>query len=407
MYSRGFTLVEVLIAVSLTALLFTGIITIVGSAIQTGESARKTLSALPEEAKLYEILSRLTARPAERVDSISPLSSSTGGIWNQDNEYISVGTAARTGYCANDPTRMLDFLQVRLSPYPVSSESRSFGVYSLSDDGTRVYSGSVAILGTGIPGKSLSSPLLSEFESNSLVGTGSILIFSDPRSDRIIFYTTSDGSISSWDLGKYGILGGSSLSLSGNRLMIGAANGGFSIEPSTPANSVAENFKGPTTALPGIAGYRIQFDGVTALTSPSTPAGSVLSCSSSCLTLNSTEDTIALSGSGFTYSFTGSAQNIPADATLEINIASVTPLPTAPGKYIAEFSLIDSGGLALWSTLIPFREVGDGSLWTLADNSITRTSENKWVRSTGGSYLSGSLDYTLQSSTGAQVFTSQ
>jgi prepilin-type N-terminal cleavage/methylation domain-containing protein len=407
MYSRGFTLVEVLIAVSLTALLFTGIITIIGSAIQTGESARKTLSALPEETKLYETLTRLTARPAERVDSMNSSATSTGGIWNQDGEYISIGTTTKSGYCANDPTRILDFLQIRLSPYPVSSESRSFRVYSLSDDGTQVYSGSVAILGTGIPGKSLSSPLLSEFESNSLIGTGSTLIVSDPRSDRIIFYNTPDGSISSWDLGKYGILGGSSLSLSGNRLTIGAANGGFTINSNIPTTGISTNFVGPTTVLSGIAGYRVQFDGIATLTSPSTPAGSILSCSSSCLSINSLQDTMTITGSGLTYSFTGGTQSIPAGSTLELNIASAAPLPTAPGKYIAEFSLIDSGGLALWSTLIPFREVGDGSLWTLGDNSIARTSENKWVRSTGGGYLSGNLDYTLQSSTGAQVFTSQ
>lgn len=139
MYSRAFTLVEVLIAVSLTALLFTGIIAIIGSAIQTGESARKTLSSIPAEARLYEILARLTARPAERVDSVST-PTSTGGVWYQDSEYLSIGSTAKSGYCANDPTRILDFLQVRLSPYPVSNESRSFGTYTLSDDGTQVYS---------------------------------------------------------------------------------------------------------------------------------------------------------------------------------------------------------------------------------------------------------------------------
>jgi prepilin-type N-terminal cleavage/methylation domain-containing protein len=356
MYNRGFTLVEVLIAVSLTALLFTGIIAIIGSAIQTGESARKTLSSIPAEARLYEVLARLTARPAERVDSIST-PTPTGGVWYQDSEYLSVGSIAKSGYCANDPTRILDFLQVRLSPYLVSSESRSFGTYALSDDGTQVYSGAVAILGTGIPGKGLSSPLLSEFESNSLIGSGSMLILSDPRSDRIIFFDTASGSLSSWDLAKYGILGGSSLALSGNRLIIGARNGGFSIESTTPPTGLSQSFKGPIAGLTGIAGYRVQFDGVTTLTSPNTPGGSILSCAPACLTINSTEDTIVNSGSGFTYTFTGSTQSIPADATLGVSIANVAPLSTAPGKYIAEFALIDSGGLTLWSTLISFREV--------------------------------------------------
>ena len=140
MYKRGFTLVEVLIAVSLTALLFTGIIVIIGSAIQTGESARKTLSILPQEARLQEILARLPARPAVRVDNTTVLSA-TGGIWYQDSEYFSIGSIAKSGYCTSDPARDLNFLQIRISPYPISSESRTFGAYTLSDDGTQVFSG--------------------------------------------------------------------------------------------------------------------------------------------------------------------------------------------------------------------------------------------------------------------------
>jgi type II secretory pathway pseudopilin PulG len=140
MYNRAFTLVEILIAVSLTAMLFIGIITTISSALQTGESARKTLSTLPTDTKLYEALARLTARPAERVDTLAS-HTSTGAVWDQDNEYISIGSVTRSGYCVSDPTRVLDFLQLRISPYPVSGESRSFGAYALSDDGTQVYSG--------------------------------------------------------------------------------------------------------------------------------------------------------------------------------------------------------------------------------------------------------------------------
>jgi prepilin-type N-terminal cleavage/methylation domain-containing protein len=140
MYKRGFTLVEVLVAVSLTALLFTGIITIIGSALQTGESARKTLTSIPEESKLYERLSRLISRPAQRVDLFGG-GSATGAIWYQDGEYITIGEVIRPGYCGNDPARLFNFLQVRVSPYPVGNETRSFGPYALSDDGTQVFSG--------------------------------------------------------------------------------------------------------------------------------------------------------------------------------------------------------------------------------------------------------------------------
>jgi hypothetical protein len=75
------------------------------------------------------------------------------------------------------------------------------------------------------------------------------------------------------------------------------------------------------------------------------------------LTINSTDDTIVNSGSGFIYTFTGSTKSLPANVVFNVNIPSLAPLPTTPGKYVAEFSLIDSGGLKIWSTLIPFREV--------------------------------------------------
>jgi hypothetical protein len=86
------------------------------------------------------------------------------------------------------------------------------------------------------------------------------------------------------------------------------------------------------------------FDGIANLVSPNSVSDFSLEKRVGGIwqTMNDPGDTIATSGSGLTYTFSGSARSLVAGEDLRIGIANIATVPTAPGHYTANVRLYDT-----------------------------------------------------------------
>lgn len=70
--------------------------------------------------------------------------------------------------------------------------------------------------------------------------------------------------------------------------------------------------------------------------------------------MNDPNDIITISGSGFTYTLSGSTKSLMTGEAVRIGIANISPAPTATEPYSADIGFYDTGGTLLRFTKIPY-----------------------------------------------------
>ena len=150
----GFTLIEILVATTLSALIFTGLVAFVGSGLgsvmRTQKSVTDSLRGTGIEKVMRSVLTESDqaivstgALPARYVTGVI-LETRTGPY-----PYVFLGVEAFTGYCGTGTSEVLQRLVAVGGYAPRAGETLSVGPYFLDPDRNLLFSGSVIILGTG------------------------------------------------------------------------------------------------------------------------------------------------------------------------------------------------------------------------------------------------------------------
>ena len=184
MRKNAFTLIEILIAITLTSLLFLGIITFMGSGLHTTDSIEKTLLQKLRAAKFDMMLDVLESESRLSIVASGGLTPpySTGyvlGSETGEHPYVFVGARSFTGFCENTPDASADFLVLETRTSPRNGERTSVGGYSI-DTENNVLSGSDVLIGK----EELSGP-------SSIELSGGLLFVTDALDNRVLYYDTA------------------------------------------------------------------------------------------------------------------------------------------------------------------------------------------------------------------------
>lgn len=379
----GFSLVEILIALTLFGFLVSGMITFVTGGLEVTQKTGKRLTEQQNGNPLEKRLQFALANPVTRIDT-GTATSATGVILDIDGRSVFIGAQSMTGMCATNPTQ--EFLLVHEADGQSTGEIRSAGAFSIASDGLSIYSGTTRIIGSGVRGGNASTdPLQTELGgASSLAFSGTTLAIADPHNEQVLLWDTASGSLSTVTTRSSGIVGPTSLRFTNSGLLIGSGNGLYVMADGNGDGS--ELFpvpvSGPRSSLTTIASVQVTLDEATALTGPVAAESISIEKDVSGVwqPLYESGDSVALSANGFAYTFTGSARAIGAGEPIRIGVRDIAPLPTTSGQYTANVELFDGIGTPLWSTRIPYFILGDGNLGTLGSNSITRLANDTYVR---------------------------
>ncbi|PJC56623.1 hypothetical protein CO024_02100, partial [Candidatus Gracilibacteria bacterium CG_4_9_14_0_2_um_filter_38_7] len=234
----GFTLIEVLLAITLSAILMTGIVIFVSSSLGSNMATKKILEDGNKNEKfeqyLTQTLGNITGSGFYATGSIfgdylTGIFLSTG---SPNLPITFLGLKTETGYCDSyegtaDATGTI--LKLAIRQFAVPTEQSNVPGYTLSSTGNSISFGTNRIIGTGYPGNSLdtTSGALTELSSPSaIILSGSNLYVADTMNDRVLSYNTSLGTIIEL-LGRAdGIRKPTSLYFSGNTLLIASSGNG-------------------------------------------------------------------------------------------------------------------------------------------------------------------------------------
>lgn len=407
--SRGFTLIEILIAVTISAFIFTGLITFVGSGLASVSRSEKSMANDLKWAGIDRLLRSITTENSQLVvwTGSLPTGYLTGILLatrTQTYPYVFIGAESFTGYCATNPSLTLTRLVAVGGYAPRSGENLTSGVYTLDPLKQSVYSGTTQIIWTGDVGNLLNSdPLKSELSHpSSLAQIGDILYIADTGNSRVLSYNTLTNTLTEFLWISDGISHPVSLKNESGNLLIGADNGLFRIRESTDAwdkATIAMTHTGDLT-FDSIA---LDFSGITTLTSPTNPTDFTLGG----VIQNSASDVVT-TWSSLVYTFTGAAQTLTSGSLLKIQIGSIAPAPTTAGGYVLHLTL-KNAWVSVFADTFPYFVKGDSDMQTRAWLVIEQISKKPRVSNVVSStdFQSEAIDIaSFLNSNGLERFTS-
>lgn len=251
---RAFTLIELLIGVTLSAILMTGIVVFVSSSLGSNMATKKVLEEGNKnegfEQKLSEILGNIMGSGVYATGStfnggnyLTGIFLSTGG---PNLPITFLGLQTQTGYCdsysgTTTDTETILRLALRQFTMPIVQNTTT---YTLSLTENSIFSGTTAtgtrIIGTGYPGNTLTnSGIDTELSSPSdLIASGTHLYIADTMNDRVLSYDITSGGISELLGPENGIEKPTSLYFSGKTLLIASSGNGriYSLEDGESGN---------------------------------------------------------------------------------------------------------------------------------------------------------------------------
>ncbi len=224
--SFGFTLIEILVAVTLSSFVLIGLVSFIGSGLDTVQKTEQGLRNILQGTEIDEILVSLQNDRSKSVGvGLLPAFYSTGFIFetsSSSKKYVFVGVRSATGICASSPDTPYDVLQIAVSDRSRTPVEISTGPYRLDPVSGKIWSGATHIIGRGYPGSRIGDPLTTELESpSSLAIIGSHLYIADPGNSRILSYDTISQKITNWLDPENGLSDPEFLLAEGNSLLIG------------------------------------------------------------------------------------------------------------------------------------------------------------------------------------------
>ena len=372
--SSAFTLIELLLSITIAAILFVGILIFVSSSMRQNIIQEKMLKSLTQKWDFSDEFTQILGKTSSVVWSWST-SDGTGVLLrlHGDIPFALVSTETFTGLCDSySGAENADGSGTKLTLktfITLNNPHTSWGWYTLDQTGNIISSGSETI-GTWAQGDTLTSSWETtelHFPS-AIVGTGNILYIADTLNNRILTYDTTTKTITKLLDTNDGIYLPVDILLSGNSLLIANAGNGKILayqDGSGSSSYFSQEFK----VSKDFTFNKIWFaaDSGSAL-SWSTNTGSF---SFSGFTQKSND---SVSTSPLIYTFTWS-QNTSTGTLYNISINSVAWAPTSTGSHIMKLSFY-SGSTLVYKDSLPWYTVGDGQLETPTGNILSILAEN-------------------------------
>ncbi|MDD2745563.1 MAG: prepilin-type N-terminal cleavage/methylation domain-containing protein [Candidatus Gracilibacteria bacterium] len=383
-YTRGFSLIEVLVALTLFGLLISGIITFVTAGIDVTQKTETKLVTHKNENAQTRRISSVSVFPVERIDGgASTTVTTSGAILQTDGDTLFIGTESMSGVCTNTPNQqyLVTYHAIGLS----KDENKTVGNYQIANDGLSILSGATRIIGSGVRGGTIGQPLETEFGGmSSISGTGTILAMADSNNEQILFWNTTTKNLAAITTRATGIQHPMSVRFLNDSLLIGGRNGLFQMRDSTKNGSTIEKnaTDGPAVPLLSLGRLVITLDGGTTPTNPTGTGDITLEQwqSGSWQSLTDPNDTLAISGTSYIYTFSGSTRNMNASNPIRMYMTNIAPTPSTTGQYSANLEFYNTSSVLLWSKRIPYFTRGDGDIQSLAGNTIELLSSAPHVR---------------------------
>lgn len=363
----GFTLVELLISITISAILFIGVLVFVSSNMWQNIKQEKILTELSawNEFQKNSIDSLNTAK--ELASSWSSFwSYGSGIIIKKENglPYIFLGLKYATGACdsfsGSQNASGTGYKLIVREYIPTTLSHLVSAWYSLSHTGNILYSGSTVIVGTGHPGNSLGLTAI-ETELNqpsALVRFWNYLYIADTLNHRILAYNISSKQISELLSAKNGILLPTDITLSGSSLLIANAGRGEILEYKD-----GEWVSSPL-AITFIPNKTFDTDSLAIIYDETG-----IFSSGNISTSSFTNSWIAqVTASGLLQIF-DSTSTVSSGSTHTLNLSNLTNTPTSTGSHTLTLHFY-SGSTLRHSHTTPYFTKGDGRLDTTSGNVL-------------------------------------
>jgi prepilin-type N-terminal cleavage/methylation domain-containing protein len=405
--SPGFTLVELLIAVTISAFLFVGILVFVSSSMRQSITQEKILKNLTQKWDFSDSLYETLGKSKKIVWSGSIGNGS--GILLRTNDSKSIFTLLSsesfTGLCDSfSGTANASGTGMRLSikKFIPASTHTTWWPYTLSQSGNMIYSGGVWVIGTGHPGDTLTfSWETTELRyPSALVWSGNILYIADTLNNRILGYNTTMKQISQILGNKDGISLPTDLSLSWNTLLIANA-GGWNILSYQDWSENPTQFSSDFKVSKAFHFTSIWFDADTgAILGGATGTGNY-SFSGMTKTI---DDSVNSNPLIYTFSW---GQDLSANTLYKISVDSITGAPISLGSHSIRITFY-SGATMIYQDSLPWYTLGDGDILTSTGNVLSILDEGlTFPNNLQASSWSGSLDYATLINSPLQTITSR
>lgn len=395
--SRGFTLIEILIAITISAFLMTGVLVFVTNSIERGFSNKKMVESQGDmmnfNAHLSDVLG--TVASSGLLATVGTVGNNYGsGMFlkmDHGSDAIAfIGLKTATGYCdalssTTDDPGIVQKLAIRTFS---TQKLQNVPPYTINLPENAIYSGSVRIIGTGYPGNTLSTPLTSELSSPSALALlWSSLYIADTGNDRILRYDTVANTLVPFLDRSFGINKPTSLAFSGNTLLIADAGNG-TIHAYKDGGTTDGTIFSTTFSVPkNITIDSLRFN-ITGANMGSISTGSI---AFSNLNKSAGDNWTNAGGSGvYTFSL---PQPLTTGSSYMVTINNLTPLAST-GTTAATIDFL-SGGSVLWSDSFRYFTRWDGDLNTPIGNTFSTIANNLLYPNTitGPNTWSGTIDW--------------
>ena len=202
--NHGFTLIEVLLSVTIAAVLMTGILVFVSSSLGSQHTTEQILQSHNTNNAFEQALGHILGN----TTTIYTSGNTFGGLYltgiivgttSSEAPVAYIGLVTATGYCDDysgsaSETGTVQKLVIRKITVP---SVQNTGSYTVSLTGSCIYSGDTCIIGTSYPGDTLGNTGTgTELHSPSAVTASGIYLYvADTMNDRILAYNTIDKTI--------------------------------------------------------------------------------------------------------------------------------------------------------------------------------------------------------------------
>lgn len=397
----AFTLIELLIGVTISAILMTGIIVFVWSSLGSSMTIRNTL----EESGKNELFDQRLTQTVGNVTGSGVYATGsnfwggylTGIFLRTDGSNLPItflGLTTETGYCdslSGTATATGTVLKLALRQFVLPSLGNS-PPYTLSATGNMVYSGSDIIIGNISPWDELTSSGIDTelWSPSALARSWNHLYVADTMNDRILSYDIANGSITQILGRENGIMKPTSLYFSGSSLLV-ASSGNGRIFMLSDGEGNGSTFSGTFRVAKAFSAniIRFTFPDIPTIMAPTGHGSFHLS------SFWSPSDTVS-TWSTLTYVFSGSTPSFVTGTDYTFVIDSISPVPTNFWNHIVTIDFLSGSTLRSSDTFAYFTK-GDGSLETNTGNSL-RTLSGFFVyphHITSAEAWSGTIDWGM------------
>jgi hypothetical protein len=364
----AFTLIELLIAVTISSLLFVSVLIFVSSSMRQNIIQEKVLKSLTQKWDFSDEFTQVLWKTSSIVWSGS-ISGGTGIILRQrgDVPFALLSTESFTGLCdsySGSENASGSGIRLVLKTYLSPSSHTGSLWFTLSQTGNIVFSGGTRIIGTWSPWNWLTGSWETtelHFPS-ALYWTGNTLYVADTFNHRILAYDIPSKNIAELLGQSDGINLPVDIVFSGSSLLIANAGDGKILSYQDSEGIDTEFTREFYVSRPfTFNSFSLEPDSG-ALSAPTNTGSYVFSRFTPLV-----GDT-AIAGTGLTYVFSWS-QNTFTGTLYKMSVTGIVWAPTTPWSHRMKISFL-SGWTLVYQDYFPWYTVGDGKLETSTGNVL-------------------------------------